>query len=195
MWVSPVFASARRRPAGTQGRARAGRGRSPARRCHPRPSSAPRTTRAPPAAGPRARARRGCAGRARAARRSPALSSPARVPKRISRVIRRHRPCAGCPRKPAKSTTLKRLPRMFATPRNQARVVRHRHDGRHRDDLAGVAEADQPPLAAARQPQPRRLDLRRRLGRETRRQLLLERAEVELGGAGHGRSAAVRRAR
>ncbi len=39
--------------------------------------------------------------------------------------------------------------------------------------------------AAARQPQPRRLDLRGRLGREAGREFLLERAKVEFCGAGH----------
>ena len=92
------------------------------------------------------------------------------------------------PRKRAKSTTLYRLPRMLATPRNHGFVSGTGTTLGHRHHLAGVGEPHEPALAAARQAQSRRLDLRGRLGREARRKLLLERAKVEFGGASHGQS-------
>ena len=65
---------------------------------------------------------------------------------------------------------------MFATPRNHGLVSGTRRDVRHRDDLAGVGEADQPLRPRADEPEARRLDLRRRLAREPGRELLLEHA-------------------
>ena len=76
---------------------------------------------------------------------------------------------------------------MLARPRNHGCVSGTAGDRRHRDHFGRVGEPDQPSLAAAREPEPRRLDLRRGLAREPGRELLLERLEIDAGGAGHGR--------
>ena len=76
---------------------------------------------------------------------------------------------------------------MFATPRNHGLVSGTGDDLRHGDHLARVGEPDEPALAAATtSPSRDDLDLRGRLAREPGRQLLLERAKIESGGAGHG---------
>src|SRR6185437_13931089 len=62
---------------------------------------------------------------------------------------------------------------------------RYRHDLRQRDHFAGFAKANQEATLAAPAAKPRRLDLRGRLAREPGREFLLERAQVEAGGAGH----------
>jgi hypothetical protein len=62
----------------------------------------------------------------------------------------------------------------------------HRGHQWHRDDFAGVGQADQPLRTGARQPEARLFDLRAGLGRKPGRELHLERAEVDLGGASHG---------
>src|SRR5206468_11532467 len=62
---------------------------------------------------------------------------------------------------------------------------RHPRDRRYRDDFRRVSEPDKKPLAAACEAEPRRLDLRRGLARETIRELLLAGLQVDAGGAGH----------
>src|SRR5689334_1514237 len=73
---------------------------------------------------------------------------------------------------------------------------RHRDDRGYRDHLAGIGEANQPASAAAGEPEAGGLDLRSRLAGKPRGELLLERAQVEAGGARHRRvPARVSRAR
>src|SRR4029453_7887478 len=63
---------------------------------------------------------------------------------------------------------------------------RNRYDLRQIDDFAGVGQPNEPAVAAARQPKPRRFHLRGRLHQQPSGELLLKGAKVEFGGAGHG---------
>ena len=113
----------------------------------------------------RAPARPGCAIPARAARRCRRCRSPAARPEQHEPLLAAARRPYSRPRKsPKNRSTLKRLPRMLATPRYHGL----RHAARRTIvgtviDLAGVGQPDQPPLAAAGPAQPRRFDLRRGL--------------------------------
>ena len=170
------------------GPAPAGPDRFPATRRRPCPSSARRTTPAHRRQRRRAPIRRDCANPAPASTTMPARNSPdARA--RTAPAAPAPRPeCSGSHRLAEKSGEVDDAVQIAANigdaeiPRARQRHRRHR---RHRDDFAGIRQPDQPLLAGAGQTQPRLFDLRGRLRREAGRQLLLERAKVEFGGAGH----------
>ncbi len=175
-----------RQPAETRDRAPACRDRFPARyrpsassqRCTCHAGALRVTARARAAAAP------GCASRARAARRCRRSVRRFAAWSRIRRARLAEHDRAR-PRNAGKSMTLNRLPRMFASPRNQRCVSGTGTIGGTAITSPASDEPDQPALVAALKAQPRRFHLRGRLGGEPGGKLLLERPEVESGGARH----------